>query len=108
MREQSEQHITVHQKTSRERWGVVLMIPLLIGVVALFVLSFAWKDSLKIQRIIVDGAHSLSAKDIYTLANVPSKTQMYRVNLLEVQKRLMNQPYIKSATVHLKIGRAHV
>jgi cell division septal protein FtsQ len=87
------------RKQPSRRWGIWLLVPLLAVVVVLCLFSWEWKDSLKIQRVIVTGARILTAQQIFTLAGVPSSAPMYEVDLFKVRQRILTQPFIKSATV---------
>ena len=90
---------SINIPSPRKRWGLLLLVPLCAGMIVLFVFSMEWKDSLKIQRVLVDGAKSISAKEIFSLAAVPLKSSLFAIDLFEVQSRVMAQPFMKSVRV---------
>jgi cell division protein FtsQ len=94
------------EKPTRRRLGLWLLAPLTVGVIVLIALSLEWKDSLKIQRVVVVGSHILRAQDIYSLANVSKNTPMYEVNIFDVLKRIESQPFVKSVRVNRQIPDA--
>jgi len=76
------------------------LIPLLAGLVALSVVSLRWKESLKIQRVIVEGTRIISADEVFTLANVKPKSSMLDLDIYNLQQRLLKQPFIKSVNIN--------
>lgn len=90
----------LNENKVRRRLGLILMIPLLGGMAALFVLSTEWKQALSVQWISVNGAQTISVREIVALANLPMKTALYRLDLYDVQQRIMAQPFVKSAGAH--------
>jgi cell division protein FtsQ len=88
------------EKQPTHRLGLWFLIPLSLGMIVLFVLSFEWKESLKIQRVVVQGSRIIPAQKIFTLANVPSKSVMCVLNVYDVQQRVLSQPFIKSVRVN--------
>ena len=88
------------QRKKIKRWGIFLLIPLIIGVIVLCVLAQEWKRSLKIQRVVVEGSRIISAQQIFALANVPLKSPMFQINVFEVRKQILQQPFVKSVQVN--------
>jgi cell division septal protein FtsQ len=83
----------------RRRWGLVVMIPLAVLMIVIFVMALEWKESLKIQRVFVSGASTLTAKDVYAMANVPVQSAMFGISIADVQKRILKNPYVRAARV---------
>jgi cell division protein FtsQ len=98
--EETQYNIPIAEKQPPKRWGLWLFIPLMLGMIALFILSLEWRETLKVQRIIVYGSHLLRSQDVNALVNVPLKAPMFEVNLLSVQKKLASQPFIKEVSVN--------
>lgn len=76
------------------------MIPLVLGMITLCSLSWEWKDTLKIEHIVVEGAHVLTGSQITTLAGVEPKSPMQSVDLFNVQRRILGQPFVKDVSVN--------
>ena len=98
----------VHQANDvpRNRLGLWLLIPLAMGVIALFVFSWKWKDSLKIHRVIVVGTHILKAQDVFGMANISTNSPMYQDDISGVVKRIGSQPFVKSVLVNRQLPNA--
>ena len=93
-------NVPLVKENLRKRWGLWLFIPLAISFLILAVVSHKWKESLKMERITVVGANILPIKDILALARIQPKTAMSGIDLYEVRKRLLQQPFIKVAAVN--------
>jgi cell division protein FtsQ len=91
------------EKNTPKRWGLWLFIPLMAGMITLFVFSTEWREGLKIERVIINGSNILRAQDVYALSNVPAKTVMYDLNILDVQKRIAGHPFVKAVCVHRQV-----
>ena len=99
------------QRKLVKRWGIYLMIPLLIGVVSITVLSWKWRDTLSVQRVVIDGNRILPAQHVLGLSNVSLKSHMYGIDIYDVRQRVLQQPFIKSVcinrnfpnTIHIQI-----
>lgn len=87
------------QQSPRSSIGVWLHIPLVIGFLMIFILSMQWKETLIVQRVVVEGARIMSAKELVALANIQPQALMYQTDLFAVRQRLYSQPLIKSAIV---------
>lgn len=79
------------------------MIPLAVLFITTAVLSWHWEKSLRVQKVVVEGARILSAKQIASLAGVPAKSQLYGVDLFTIRQRLMKQPFIRSVRVNREV-----
>jgi len=96
---QEQPNIVVQDRPPVKRWGIWLLIPLLAGLAVLFEFSVEWKESLQIQRIVVDGARNVSAQEIFALAKLPPSAPMFGADLYGVEQRLASHPFVKSAVV---------
>src|SRR5713101_7064286 len=87
------------QRPLRKRLGLLSMIPLIAGVVALDLLALEWRASLKLERLIIGGTQTIPAKEIFSLAKVPQGTLLYDIDLAEIQERIQSQPFIRFAGI---------
>jgi cell division protein FtsQ len=86
-------------KTQTRRLGLFLLIPLLVGFAAICLLASEWQTSLRVKRIEIDGAHILPHHLLLEAVNVPTQSLLDTVDLYRIQKRLEEQPFVKTATV---------
>ncbi len=93
-------NVPLVRESDRKRWGLWLFIPLAAAFIMLVVVSYKWKESLKMERITVAGANILPVKDVVALARIQPRTAMSGIDLYEVRKRLLQQPFVKSASVN--------
>jgi cell division septal protein FtsQ len=84
----------------RKRWGLWLFVPLSLSMIFLVVVANQWRETLKMDRIIVEGATILQVKDVVALAQAQPRTRVSQIDLYEVRKRLLRQPFIRAATVN--------
>jgi len=94
---------TVVLKHRRKRWGLWLLIPQLVAFLILFVLAMGWKDSLKIQRVVISGTRLLPAADVYALARVPMKNSLFGTTMQDIRERVAHQPFVRSAIVYRQL-----
>ena len=59
----------------------------------------AWKSSLRIKQIHIDGNRIVSANEILQLTQIPMNTFLYKVDLTAIQRNVMSHHYIKDAVV---------
>jgi len=88
------------QRKTVKRWGIFLMIPLVIGVFVITTYSWKWRSTLTVQRFVIDGYRVLPVKQISSLMNVPLKSPMYDLNVYDVRERILQQPFVKSVCVN--------
>jgi len=86
--------------TLPKRWGIWLMIPLVIGTCVLCVISARWKESLEVQRVLVDGSRIIPAQQLYAMSGITIKSSLYGGDMYAVRNRILAQPFIKSVSVH--------
>jgi cell division protein FtsQ len=93
-------NVPLARTAARKRWGIVLFLPLSLSLVVLVVLGSQWRDSLRTERVVVEGASILPVKDVLTLASIKPRAKMTAIDLYDVRARLLTQPFVKSATVN--------
>ncbi|MCX6122294.1 MAG: FtsQ-type POTRA domain-containing protein [Ignavibacteriales bacterium] len=76
--------------------GVSVLVTI---VICLVFGANAWKSSLKIKQIKVDGNRIVGANEILQLTQVQMNTLLYNVDLTAVQRNVMSHHYIKDALV---------
>ena len=106
MEEFPNNRIEEYPRVPANRLGLWLLTPLVLGVIVIFILSIEWKESLKIEHVIVQGAGIVPAQDVYGWAKVELKSPMYGVKLSEVQDRLIAHPFLGSVTVSRQLPDA--
>lgn len=84
------------RRTEQKRLGLWLLVPLFMVFIVVVVVSNEWSAMLKVERIIVEGARILSAKDVASMTGIQPQAPLASVDLFAVYQRLMHQPYIKS------------
>ncbi|HUN66044.1 MAG TPA: FtsQ-type POTRA domain-containing protein [Bacteroidota bacterium] len=94
------------QNRRSSRRGLLILVPLAAGMVVLFLLAQQWKGTLKIQRVVVSGAHLVAEADIASWAKVPLKSQLFGLNLGTIAANLLAQPFMKSVSVYRQIPDA--
>ncbi|RPI06549.1 MAG: FtsQ-type POTRA domain-containing protein, partial [Ignavibacteriae bacterium] len=80
--------------------------PKTAGVFALLALSIclvgganAWKSSLKIKQIIIEGNRIVGANEILQLTQVQTQGLLYQADLTAIQRNVLSHHYIKDALV---------
>ncbi len=93
-------------KQRRSRLHFWILIPVVIGFIVVFFYAQEWKSRLVVERIIVDGAQLLTAKEIVTLTGIQPKTILESVVSRDVEEKLLRHPLIKSANVENQLPDA--
>jgi cell division protein FtsQ len=83
----------------RSRWPAIAAILLSILALGLAVSANGWKEDLKIGEVTVQGNRILSSETIIGLSGLHKKERMFGVDLFQVQKRLLQHQFIRSASV---------
>ncbi len=102
----AEEKISKPQKNAESNVGIWFLIPLVVVLIGVFSLASDWKDTLIVERVAVEGARIMTAKDIVSLTNIQPQATLYETDLFSVQQRLLAQPMIKIATVTRKLPDA--
>lgn len=84
-------------------FGVLTVIAL---VICLAFGANAWKTSLTIKQINVEGNRIVSLNEIIQLSQVPLGTLLYKVDLTSVQQNVMSHHYVKDAIVERNLPNA--
>jgi cell division protein FtsQ len=79
---------------------MVIMLPLVASTVLLAVFASEWRQTLKVQRVVVEGTQVLNARQVYELANIPMKMSLYALDLRSARERVLSQPFVKSVSFH--------
>ena len=81
------------------RLGIWLLMPLMVAYLVVFIMSYEWKDTLKIERVVVEGARILSAKQVVAKTEIYAQSPLYETDIYAVRERLQGDPMIKGVTV---------
>jgi cell division protein FtsQ len=76
--------------------GVLILIAL---VICLAFGANAWKSSLKIKQLKIEGNRIVNTNEIIQLTQVQLGTFLYKANLTAIQQNVMSHHYIKDAVV---------
>ena len=87
-------------KHKRSLGGPLLMLGLIGAVVAAVVLANVWKRDMKVNNIIVMGNNILTEKEIVSLASIGTGQRLYSVDLQAAQRLVLQNAFVKSATVN--------
>jgi cell division protein FtsQ len=87
------------QQKKVKRWGYVLLVPLLLGVIVVGMVSARWRESLKVQHVFTDGARIVPVQQVIGLARIPLQSLLDTVDLYAVRERILRQPFFRSACV---------
>ena len=88
------------QKPPRKRLGLFLMIPLTLSMIALCALAREWRESLKLDSMNVRGTRSLAIGAVTALANVQSKSLLYKLDLMTIRQKIMTEPLLKDVRMN--------
>lgn len=81
------------------RGGMVMMVALSLVLISVSVIAMKWRASLKVERIVLEGARTVSAKEVFAAMHVPESAPMFSVDLSEILERVLSQPIVRSAEV---------
>ncbi|MDI6766573.1 MAG: FtsQ-type POTRA domain-containing protein [Bacteroidota bacterium] len=87
-------------KSTSKRWGIFLLIPLLIFFITLCILGKKWESGLIVTRVVLEGVHILPEAQIHALANIPTNSILDTVDVYQIRNRMLQQPFIKSVKVN--------
>ncbi|MBI3189047.1 MAG: FtsQ-type POTRA domain-containing protein [Ignavibacteriales bacterium] len=94
------------KKQAKSSIYIWVMIPIMLGFITLAVYGLQWKSDLKVQRVIVDGARHLQAKEVVALSSIQSQSFIDQIDAGEVEQKLLEHPLIKSAKVESQLPDA--
>lgn len=75
------------------------LLGLIIVAVVLVIGANAWKSSLTVKQITVDGNRIVGTNEILQLTEIPRGTLLYRADLMAIQRRVMGHYYVKDALI---------
>ena len=81
------------------RHGIWLLMFLMVAYLVVFIMSFEWKDTLKIDRVVVEGARILPAKQIVARTEIYAQSGLYETDIYAVRAHLESDPMIKAVRV---------
>lgn len=87
-------------RTKRSLGGPVLMIGLSVGVIAAAVWANLWKAELRVADVRVNGNVIVTEKEILSLASINKEQRLYSIDLQSAQKRILQNAFVKSASVN--------
>ncbi len=76
--------------------GELILIGLVVGLVFG---ANAWKSSLKIKQIKIEGNRIVGTNEIVQLTQIPPAAFLYQADLTAIQRNVMSHHYIKDAVV---------
>jgi cell division protein FtsQ len=76
------------------------MVVLILAVVAATLGANSWKRELPVRGVRAVGNAIVPAADILKLAAIPKDTKLYSVDLASVQKRVQQNPFLRSVSVN--------
>ena len=85
---------------SRGRWGKILMMALILSIVAVAIGANSWKQNLPVTAIRVEGNAIVPGAEILRLAAIPRHARLFAVDLAAVQKRIVQNPFIRTVSVN--------
>jgi cell division protein FtsQ len=94
------------QQKKVKRWGYVLLVPLLLGVIVVGIISARWRESLKVQQVVISGNRIVPVEYVKGLANVPPQSLIDTIDLYAVRERILRQPFFRSACVTVSYPNA--
>ncbi len=85
---------------SRGIAGKILLVALVLGIVAAALGAHSWKQDLLVSSIRVEGNAIVSGAEILRLAAIPRNARLFTVDLAAVKKRILQNPFIRAASVN--------
>jgi cell division protein FtsQ len=76
--------------------GVLVLIGLLVCLVFC---ANAWKSSLRIKQIKIEGNRIVGTNEIVQLTQIPPAAYLYQADLTAIQRNVMSHHYVKDAVV---------
>lgn len=87
-------------RENRSVRGIWVTSLLLVVFLVLCIAGARWRGTVLLHRVVVNGCDVLPASDVVMTAGVPVGTPLSDVNLLEVRRRLMSEPFIREAIIN--------
>lgn len=83
-----------HGKRVYVYFGLVSMIML-----AVFLGKARWQENIPVSQISVEGNTVLTKEDVYRLMKLPPRVPMFEVDLMELQKNIRTNTFVKNVVV---------
>ncbi len=106
MEEVQKNITTKKQKKGKSRIHFWVMIPIVIGLITLFVYAQQWKSHLVVQRVIVDGANHLQAREVVDISTIKPQALISKIDIHEIEEKLLSYPLVKTAKVESQLPDA--
>jgi cell division protein FtsQ len=84
---------------SRDHWGIILLVILFILAVGCGLAAHNWKGDLRIARVSIEGNKIVTEASILSMAAIPKGARLYGVDIRSARQRVLQNPFIRSATV---------
>ena len=94
------------RKPGKSHLHLWLMLPIAVGFIVLLVYAMQWRSQLVVERIIVDGARHLQAKEIVALSGIQPQSLIVRIDQHEIEHKILQHPLIKSVKVESQLPDA--
>ncbi|MCC6396728.1 MAG: FtsQ-type POTRA domain-containing protein [Bacteroidetes bacterium] len=85
---------------SRRRGGVLLLMTLVVVSGAIAIGASVWKGDLAVHKVMTEGNNIVATESLVRLAAVPRNLPLGELDLAAIRKRVLQNPYIKEASVH--------
>lgn len=107
MMEQTEPHrnsvelTREEQKLRKRKSGARILgfCGLVIVLVWSLVMSYQWRDTLTVKRLFVEGNRIVPAGEIVQRSSIKAGRLLYDIDLLDIQRQILKQQYIKSVVI---------
>ena len=84
---------------SRDRWGIILLVILFILTIGCGLAAHTWKGDLRVARISTEGNKIVTETNILILAAIPKGARLYGVDIRSARLRVLQNPFIRNASV---------
>ncbi|MBI3193035.1 MAG: FtsQ-type POTRA domain-containing protein [Ignavibacteriae bacterium] len=96
------------KKNQKRKSGAYIwwLIPIIVVFATLAVYGLQWKSQLKVERVLVDGANYLQAKEVVSLSTIQQNMFIDDIETGVVEEKLLQHPLIKFAKVESQLPDA--
>ena len=84
---------------SRDSWGIIVLVVLFVLAVGAGLAAHNWKGDLRIARISIEGNKIVRETDILALAAIPKGARLYDVDIRSARLRVLQNPFVRHASV---------
>lgn len=84
--------------------GIWFLLPLVAGMITVFVFALQWRETIPVSRITVSGTRILSTSDVLALAAVSPDELLYKCNLFDVNKKIETYSYIRDSQINRELS----